>query len=102
MSEEQQQRTNSPGLERHIQTVLTALAVMLLGWVGMTLVDTRSSLVTLSAQVGFLKEQITDLRTTLSEEKLDNKATLKEHDIRIKQIELQLQQVLNQPTRSKP
>lgn len=91
-----QQKSN---IERHIQTVLTSLVIILLGWVGTSLVDAKSTLVALSGEVVHLKEEMNDIKNSLKEERLDNRLELKEHEARLRDLENKMN--LNNQLRSK-
>lgn len=71
--------TRSAGMERHVQTVVQALIVALLLWVGSSVSDLRTDVAVLKSQMS----SIDGLRVAVSN--LDN--AIDDHEVRIKTIE---------------
>lgn len=50
------------GLERHIQSVLLAIAIAILGWLGLTVQSSATSIATLSEKVSQLENRLREDR----------------------------------------
>lgn len=55
---ERHPRHNSTALERHIQTVLTSIAILLLGWVGLSVQSSQVKISAMSVQIQNLEDSV--------------------------------------------
>lgn len=53
-------------MERHIQTVLAAILIGLVGWVGLTVTGNREQISRVEERLSFMSETIRELKTELS------------------------------------
>ena len=74
-------------LERHIQTVLAALAVSFVGWMAWTVQTMSSEVVRLQEQVHQVVEKLSDIGGQLKEEHTYSLTTNVEQDKRLSAIE---------------
>ncbi len=58
---------NRSVLERHVQTILVAILIGLVGWVGVSVSQSREAIARQQVQLGYMAEQLKNLHDSVSD-----------------------------------
>jgi hypothetical protein len=81
------QTREKSAFERHAQSILSAVILATILWIGNSVSSTNQKVAELTLQLGFVSTQIQEMRTQMKDDRLDTRVRLQEHEARLKSLE---------------